>query len=183
MSNLRVTWWLNPRPSLTMEWLTDDHLETLIRTAGNVLSYLDEPEKAAPAVVHGWFARKLAVCVYGSLACQEYRVNRCMGNSHFWEFANRGRELVREGAAFQMPEWYQDEHLMQSHWSTGLREKALVADLKVPWRQVDEFWPTLWPVATEDGGYELRINKADKAALEIDDLWLPDDVRSRVVNL
>lgn len=184
MSDLRITWWLHQRPSVTMDYLSDSHLETLIRTCGNIVAYLDDPGKAAPAVVHGWFARKLAMCVYGSLACQELRVNRCAGKQPFWEFANRGRELVRLGAAFKMPAWYQDEHLMQSHWSAAIREKAIESDIKVPWSQVDEYWPVLWPVATSDGeGYELRVNKADKAALEIDDLWLPDEVRNRVVNL
>jgi hypothetical protein len=38
-------------------------------------------------------------------------------------------------------------------------------------------------VPAEDGGYELRVNKSDKAAMEVDDLWLPDDIRRRVVNL
>lgn len=181
---MRITWWLNQRPSLTMGFLEDEALNALVETSGSILSYLDEPDKPAPAVAHGWHARKLAVCVYGSLACQELRVNRYASKNSFWEFANKGRDLVRLGAAFQMPAWYQDEHLMQSHWSAALREKAVEADIKVPWSQVDEFWPVLWPVATADGaGYELRINKADKAALGIDDLWLPDEVRSRVVNL
>lgn len=183
MSNLRITWWLDPRPTLTMDWLMDDALVTLIKTCSNVVSYLAEPEKAAPAVVHGWHGRRLAMCVYGALACQEHRVNRCMGKTWFWQFANEGQELARRGAVFEMPAWFEDEHLMQSHWSAGLREKAIVADIKVPWSQVDEYWPVLWPVATESGGYELRINKADKAALAIDDMWLPDEVRSRVANL
>lgn len=168
---------------MTMDCLMDDHLEDLIKTCGNVASYLAEPEKAAPAVVHGWFGRKLALCVYGALACQEFRLNRYGGNTWFWQFANEGRELVRRGAEFQMPAWSEDEHLMQSHWSAGIRNKAIVADLKVPWSQVDEYWPVLWPVASEKGGYELRVNKSDKEAMMVDDLWLPDDVRSRVVNL
>ena len=161
----------------------DEHLEDLIKTCGNIVTYLGEPEKAAPAVVHGWFGRKLAMCVYASLACQEFRLNRYGGKTWFWQFANEGKELVRRGATFEMPPWFDDEDLMRSHWSAGLRHKAIVADLKVPWSEVDEYWPVLWPVIKEDGGYELRVNKSDKAALEIDDLWLPDNVRRRVVNL
>ena len=181
--NLRMTWWLDPRPTMTMDWLMDDHLEDLIKTCSNVVAYLGEPEKAAPAVVHGWFGHKLAMCVYGALACQEYRLNRCMGDTWFWQFAHEGADLARLGATFSMPPWFEDEDLMKSHWSAGLRHKAVVADVKVPWAEVDEYWPVLWPVVTEDGGYELRVNKADKAAMGVDDLWLPDDIMTRVVNL
>lgn len=40
----------------------------------------------------------------------------------------------------------------------------------------------LWPVATT-GGYHLMVSKKDREAMARDDLWLPDDVRARVVNL
>lgn len=185
MTNLRMTWWLDPRPTMTMDWLMDDHLEDLIKTCGNVVSYLNDPNptRPSPAVVKGWSRSHLAMCVYGALACQEHRLNRYGGNTWFWNFANVGKELVRNGATFEMPVWFEDEHIMQSHWSAGLRHKAVVADLKVPWTEVDEYWPVLWPVITENGGYELRVNKQDKAAMEVDDLWLPDDIRARVVNL
>src|SRR3546814_14849257 len=123
------------------------------------------------------------MCVYGALACQEFRVNRYGGKTWFWQFANVGRELVRRGATFEMPAWFEDEHLMQSHWSAGIRHKAIVADIKVPWKSVDEYWPVLWPVATEDGGYELRVNNSDSAAMEVADLSPPDEVSARVDHL
>lgn len=184
MKPLRIVWWLDPRPTLTLEWLTDDALNRLIKTCSNVVQYLDSDDgKPLPAPVQGWVDRKLAMCVYGSLACHEYRVNRCGGKTWFWQFAGHGKELARRGATFEMPAWHDDVHIIQSHWSTGMRRKAIDPNVKVPWGHVDEYWPTLWPVPTSNGGYELRVNRDDKAALAIDDLWLPDEIRNRVVNL
>jgi hypothetical protein len=182
VSDPRIVWWLNARPTLTTEWLADDAIKQLIKTCSNVVSYLDSDREKVPAPVQGWVGHKLAMCVYGSLVCQEWRLNRAGGDTWFWEFAAAGKELVRRGDEFKMPPWFEDEHLMQSHWSAAKRHGALEDDVAVPWAEVDEYWPVLWPVITEDG-YELRVNKADKAAMEVDDLWLPDNVRARVVNL
>lgn len=183
MSDPRVIWWLDPRPTLTLEWLKEDALENLTKLLGAVHSRMQDGEDKLPAAGQGWRGSHLAVCVYGSLACQEMRVNRFNDPGWFWMFANYGKELVRLGATFEMPAWHEDEDIIKSHWSTGLRHEAIVAEAEVPWPEVDEYWPTLWPVPAEDGGYELRVNKTDKAAMEVDDLWLPDDIRSRVVNM
>lgn len=179
----RIIWWLDPRPTLTLDWLMDDELSDMVKVLDEAHRRMSSGAEKLPAAEMGWRNRHLAICVYGSLACQEMRVNRYDDPGLFWKFANAGNELVRLGATFEMPEWYEDEDLIKSHWSTGRRCKAIVADVKVPWSEVDEYWPVLWPVPSDDGGYELRINKADKAAMEVDDLWLPDDIRRRVVNL
>lgn len=179
----RVTWWLDPRPTMTLDCLMDDALEDLVKLLGGIHSRMDDGEERLPPAGQGWRGRHLAVCVYGALACQEMRLNRYNDPGWFWMFANAGRDLVRDNHVFEMPAWFEDEHVMQSHWSAGIRHKAIVADIKVPWREVDEYWPILWPVPAEDGGYELRVNKSDKTAMEVDDLWLPDDIRRRVVNL
>lgn len=182
VSDLRVIWWLDPRPTMTLDFLVDDALEDMVKLLGSAHSRFDGGAEKLPAAEQGWKDRHLALLVYGALACQELRLNRYNDVGWFWQFANAGRELTRRGHVFEMPAWFEDEHIMQSHWSAGLRNKAIVADLKVPWSEVDEYWPILWPVPTENG-YEIRVNKSDKAAMEVDDLWLPDDVRSRVVNL
>lgn len=178
-----MIWWLDARPTLTLEWLEDEPLGDLVKLLSTAHDRFQSGAEKMPAAEQGWVGSHLALCVYGSLACQEMRLNRCNDTGLFWQFANAGKELVRLGATFEMPAWYEDEHIMQSHWSAGLRHKAIVADVEVPWPEVDEYWPTLWPVPAEDGGYELRVNKVDKAAMEVDDLWLPDDIRQRVVNL
>ncbi|QKY78601.1 hypothetical protein SEA_DRYAD_63 [Streptomyces phage Dryad] len=184
MDSPRVIWWLDPRPTLTLDWLMDDALEDMTKLLGSAHSRFEGGAEKLPAAEQGWAGSHLALCVYGALACQELRLNRYNEQSKwFWSFANAGKELRRLGHEFQMPEWFEDEDVMKSHWSTGLRHKAVVADVKVPWSEVDEYWPTLWPVPAEGGGYELRVNKQDKAAMEVDDLWLPDDIRARVVNL
>lgn len=183
MDSPRVTWWLDSRPTLTLDWLMDDALADMVKLLDEAHTRFAAGAERLPAAEQGWTGSHLALCVYGSLACQEMRLNRFDDPKLFWMFANYGKELVRLGATFEMPAWHEDEDLMKSHWSTGLRHKAIVTDIKVPWTEVDEYWPTLWPVPAEDGGYELRVNKVDKAAMEVDDLWLPDDIRSRVVNL
>ncbi|QNR52003.1 hypothetical protein phiRKBJ001_61 [Streptomyces phage phiRKBJ001] len=183
MDSPRVTWWLDPRPTLTLDWLMDDALSDMVKLLMEAHTRFDSGAERLPAAEQGWSGSHLALCVYGSLACQEMRLNRFDDTGLFWTFANAGKELVRLGATFEMPAWHEDEDLMKSHWSAALRHKAIVADLKVPWKEVDEYWPILWPVPAEDGGYELRVNKADKTAMEVDDLWLPDDIVSRVVNL
>lgn len=183
MDSPRVIWWLDSRPTLTLDWLMDDALSDMTKLIGAVHNRMQDGEEKLPAAGMGWRGSHLALCVYGSLACQEMRINRFDDPGWFWIFANAGKDLVRLGATFEMPSWYEDEDIMRSHWSAGLRHKAIVADLKVPWKEVDEYWPILWPVPAEDGGYELRVNKTDKAAMEVDDLWLPDEIRRRVVNL
>lgn len=183
MSAPRMIWWLDARPTLTLEWLEDESLEELTKLLSSAHSRFEGGADKLPAAEMGWQGSHLAICVYGALACQEMRLNRYKDVGWFWQFANAGKELVRLGATFEMPPWYEDEHIMQSHWSAAIRHKAVSADVAVPWPEVDEYWPTLWPVIAEDGGYELRVNKADKAAMEVDDLWLPDDIRQRVVNL
>jgi hypothetical protein len=183
VSDLRITWWLYPRPTLTLDCLMDDALSDMVKLLGEAHSRFESGSEKLPAAERGWQERHLALLVYGSLACQEMRLNRYDDPGKFWEFANAGRELVRRGHVFEMPAWFEDEHIMQSHWSVGIRTKSIVSDLKVPWNHVDEYWPVLWPVTNDSGGYELRVNKADKEAMEVDDLWLPDEVRNRVVNL
>ena len=183
MDSPRVIWWLDSRPTLTLEWLADEQLVSMVKVLEAAHRRMEDGTEKFPAADAGWRGSHLALCVYGSLACQEMRLNRYDDSGPFWMFANAGKELVRLGATFEMPAWYEDEHIMQSHWSAGLRHKAIVADVEVPWPEVDEYWQTLWPVPAEDGGYELRVNKVDKAAMEVDDLWLPDDIRQRVVNL
>lgn len=180
----RIIWWLSPRPTMTLDCLMDDALEDLTKLLGSAHSRFEGGAEKLPAAEQGWKGRHLALCVYGALACQEMRLNRYNDQSKwFWDFAGYGRELARLGHEFHMPVWFEDEHIMQSHWSAGIRTESIVADLKVPWSEVDEYWPVLWPVPDGSDGYELRVNKADKAAMEVDDLWLPDDIRRRVVNL
>jgi len=168
---------------MTLDCLMDDALKDMVKLLGSAHSRFDGGAEKLPAAEQGWKDRHLALLVYGALSCQELRLNRYDDVGWFWQFANAGRDLVRRGHVFDMPAWFEDEHIMQSHWSAGRRHKAIVADLKVPWPQVDEYWPILWPVPIEGGGYELRINKQDREAMKVDDLWLPDEVRHRVVNI
>jgi hypothetical protein len=168
---------------MTLDWLMDDALEDMAKLLKSAHDRFESGAEKLPAAEMGWRDSHLALCVYGSLACQEMRLNRYNDPGWFWKLAGAGKEMVRLGTKFEMPAWHEDEHLIQSHWSAALRHKAIVSDLKVPWSELDEHWPILWPVPVAGGGYELRVNKADKEAMQLDDLWLPDDVRSRVVNI
>lgn len=182
VSDPRIIWWLNERPTLTLDQLMDDAAEDMLVVFQQAHERFSSGAQKLPAAEQGWRDSHLALCTYGALLSQELRLNRGNDPGTFWTFANYGKDMVRLGGAFSMPVWYQDEDIMRSHWSAGIRHKAIVPDVKCPWDEVDEYWPVLWPVLTETG-YELRVSKSDKEAMASDDLWLPDDISRRVANL
>ena len=81
----------------------------------------------------------------------------------------------------------------EHHWSDSVKRCVEAAGAPGPaWSclkdelsqdEVDEYWPVLWPILTDSGGYELHVSKKQREAMERDDLWLPDNIISRVVNL
>lgn len=178
MNGPRVIWWFDTLPTQTIDLLSDKALASMLKVLGSANRRFISDADKLPAAEQGWLGSHVALCVYGSLGCQDMRLNRGHDTGRFWEFANTGRELVHRGATFLLPPWYEDEDVITSHRSVAQRNDALDDTI-----DAEEFWPILWPVIIEDGGYELRVNKEDKAALYVDDLWLPDDVRRRVVNL
>jgi hypothetical protein len=180
-----ILWWLYRTPTDTLEVLYDEAISDMImymEEATDRLLLSDADTKLAPAEL-GWRGNLLALYTYASLACVEMRVNRCDDLGKFWVFANQGKKIAEEGTLFEQPPWYEDEDLIKSHWSTGVRTKAIIPDYAIPYQGVDEYWPMLWPVADPAGGYKLMVNKRDRTAMACDDLWLPDDVIKRVANI
>lgn len=179
----KVTWWIEPLPSKSIEVLNDQALlDTLKMTMQ--LNRLLVRGGDLPAVGRMWEGNPVGLQVYGMLLCLEANHKRGLDADFFQEFAQPARKIIEEGGCFAMPPWHQDEDVHISHIAAIEREGLWRSDEhRIELDEEDEFWPVLWPVATESGGYELMVNKKDREAMAVDDLWLPDEVRARVVNL
>lgn len=178
-----MIWWLYTTPTDTLDVLFDESIEKLIDDL-DVACQRVGSNQSIPVAERGWQSSALALHVYGALACSICRHMRGWEDEdRFPLFATPGQQLAKQGTKFEMPPWYEDEDLIKSHWSAAIRNKAVIPSYKVPHEEVDEFWPVLWPVLTDDGGYELHVSKKQREAMERDDLWLPDNIISRVVNL
>jgi len=179
---VKVTWWLDTMPSMWLERLSDEALLETIRTS-LALCRLIRRGGELPAVGRMWEGRVLALHAYGAMLCIEANHKRGLDADFFADFATPGKQLSREGARFALPAWHDDEDVHISHIAAVTRGGFWKSsDLEVELDEDDRFWPVLWPVATASG-YQLMVNKKDREAMARDDLWLPDDVRARVVNL
>lgn len=177
-----VTWWLEDLPSSWLHRMSDQALLDSINKCKSLCRIMRRGAEP-PTVGKMWEGRVLALHAYGSLLCVEANHKRGLDDDSFSEFATPGRKLAEAGERFALPDWHRDEDVQISHIAAIHREGL--------WRspahaiELDEeemFWPVLWPVAVT-GGYHLMVAKKDREAMSRDDLWLPDDVRSRVVNL
>lgn len=179
----KVTWWVSSLPSETLAVLSDAALLETIKTSLAATRVLRRGGDL-PAVGRMWENNVLALHVYGGLACMEASHRRGLDDDSFAKFGTPGKQMAADGVQFEMPPWYQDEDVQISHIA-GIQREGLWRneEARIELDEEDEFWPMLWPVATEGGGYELMVNKKDREAMAVDDLWLPDEVRSRVVNL
>lgn len=177
-----MIWWLYTTPTDTLDVLYDERIESMIDDI-DVACQRAVLGQEAKASERGWEGSLLALYTYGALACIELKHKRGIDPDMFHVFAIPGKQLVKDGAKFEMPPWYEDEDLIKSHWSAGLRTKSIISDIKPTYEDVDEYWPVLWPLPNDDGGYDLHVSKKQREEMARDDLWLPDDIRARVVNL
>lgn len=180
---MKVTWWLDTLPGMWLERISDEALLETIRTS-LALCRLFRRGGELPAVGRMWKNHVLALHAYGCLLSIEANHKRGLDEDSFADFGTPGRKLAEEGARFALPRWHDDEDVHISHIAAIEREGLWRSDEhRIELDEEDGFWPVLWPVATESGGYELMVNKKDREAMAVDDLWLPDEVRARVVNL
>lgn len=184
---MKLTWWLEKSPTRSLAALSDEALLATLSMTESLCVLIRKGDWCAddklPAVGHMWKHNPLALHIYGMLASIEADRKRGFNVGSFAEFNYYARQMSQsQDVEFEMPPWWEDEDIMKSHASAAMREKALDDGVLVG-HHVDEFWPVLWPMVYADRTYDLHISKKDKAALEIDDLALPDSVRSRVVNL
>lgn len=177
-----VTWWLEDLPSSWLHRLSDQALLDSINKNRSLCRMMRRGAET-PTVGKMWEGSLLSLHVYGSLLAMEANHKRGLDVDAFSEFATPGKKLAAEGHRFKLPDWHRDEDVQISHIAAMHREGL--------WRspghaiELDEeemFWPVLWPVTTT-GGYQLMVAKKDREAMERDDLFLPDDVKARVVNL
>jgi hypothetical protein len=182
----KVTWWVSVSPTNTLSMLSDEALlETLNTTRGLARRLRVGPEKL-PAVGQMWKYDLMGLYAYGMLISMELRNKRLHELDAFWEFNGPAKEMAeRAEGQFRLPPWHDDEHVHRSHVVHLDRHDMWKDDVDIPElvHSDDEFLPMLWPVMVSENEYELRVNKADKEALAIDDLYLPDEIASRVTNL
>jgi len=179
---VKVTWWLDTLPSMWLDRISDEALLATIQTTLSLRRLLWRGGEL-PAVGRMWENHVLALHAYGAILCIEANHKRGLDADFFADFGTPGRKLAEEGHRFQLPPWHDDEDVHISHIAAMTRGGFWRSDLhRVELDEEDGFWPTLWPVATT-GGYHLMVSKRDREAMSRDDLWLPDDVRARVVNL
>jgi hypothetical protein len=179
----RVTWWFGPSPTESVRMLSDDALVEVLSFAERVAHTLENnASPTAPAVLM-WRGRLHCLRVYGCLASIEAYNRRGLDLDMFWKFNGPLRGMLDEGSEFKMPVWQTDEDLWMSHMSSAERDGLLVEDHGIKFHNDDwHYIPMLWPIPDGRGGYDLHISKKDKEAVLVDDLFLPADMRSRVVN-
>lgn len=185
----KVTWWFSESMMDTAARLDDEALHETISMV-KTLSRLATGRATAknePPVYRMWKHHPMGLHVYGCILSMEASGMRGMDDD-FYAFSSPAREL-REASMekFTLPPWYEDEHVIMSHRATAGRESTWAyldeeSILDLP-DEDHEWLPMLWPIMTGPETYELRVGKADREALAMDDLWLPDDIRERVVNL
>lgn len=179
---MKVTWWLDTLPSMWLDRISDEALLETIRTSLAVARALRRGGEL-PAVGRMWQNHELALMAYGCVLSIEANHKRGLDADFFADFGTPGRKLAEEGRKFELPPWHDDEDVHISHIASMSRGGFWRSDAhRVELDEEDGFWPTLWPVA-KGSGYELMVSKKDREAMAVDDMWLPDDVRARVVNL
>lgn len=188
----KLTWWFSSSMTDTAARLSDEALAETIDLV-KLLCRIGRGEatvKTDPPVYRMWKYHLMGLHVYGCVLSMEAAGLREMEDS-FYEFSSPARSLQEATQnSFKLPPWYVDHHVIQSHIATATRENTYAwmtdgnDDMSIPLASDDdEWWPVLWPIMLDENEYELKISKSDREALERDDLWLPDDVRARVVNL
>lgn len=179
----KVTWWLDTLPSMWLDRLSDEALLETIKTSLALCRVFRRGTDDIPVVGRMWEANQLALHAYGCLVCVEVNHKRGLDNDSFADFGTPGKQMAQDGVRFALPPWHDDEDVHISHIAAVHREGLWRSPAHaIELDEEDMFWPMLWPVAVT-GGYHLMVSKKDREAMAVDDLWLPDDVRDRVVNL
>lgn len=182
--SVKFTPWVEDTPTRTIARLSDQALIDTINLTRTVCKLLRGGGDKLPPVAQMWQFHSMSLHVYGCLAAMELCNKRQNELDAFSEFNTPAREMYERGERFEMPPWFDDDDVQFSHISALTRLDLWRSDEdRIEADDVDEFWPVLWPIMTSHDDYQLMVNKKDREAMAIDDLWLPDEVRSRVVNL
>ncbi len=127
-----------------------------------------------------WRGYESALVIYGMFCCMEWSMKRGYDDKMFWEFASIARDMKADDVYYyESPPWFRDKDFLRSHRSNLIRKDPE----QYQYTGTPLLMPYLWPVVDDEGGYELKVSKADKTRLAAGERKIPEEIAERVANL